>query len=446
LATLRLIQLADLEEDAGQNLLIHFRLAGGGTQATCFHCSPARGVDERAILLREARAGKAVHRSPDGLSSLRRDARGSPEIAGFVGIDLANTSHSAFLTHSIFFCVFGPIMTPFMRSLEQTIPTNSDFWRSPGITPEEMKTIRTTVYRLPCAGFAEKDGTFVNSARWLQWKHVAVRRRARRKWIRRFWPASSSRSASCIKRRVAIPRSYPERGLGLHGPEQPVSREVAKEINGRALADITDVKLGQTIKPAATAGLRLAARRRFHTMRKLLYSGSWTEAGAMIQRRVRRIHPVSESIRTGPGRGRPIACVLYNRASCDVSGKPWDPTAGRSGGTKAQQRWLGVDVPDFKVDSPPKITWVLHHERRRGGPDLRPLAHSPTDPFLSFTSPSRAPSRTRCIRSSPNNPVVKKYSTAADKYGTPEKGSTSSCTTYRLTEHYHYWTKNNPIT
>ena len=37
-----------------------------------------------------------------------------------------------------------------------------------------MKKINTTVYRLPGAGFAEKDGTFVNSARWLQWKHAAL--------------------------------------------------------------------------------------------------------------------------------------------------------------------------------------------------------------------------------------------------------------------------------
>ncbi len=50
----------------------------------------------------------------------------------------------------------------------------SEFWKSPGITPEEMKTINTTVYRLPCAGFAEKDGSMTNSARWLQWKNVAV--------------------------------------------------------------------------------------------------------------------------------------------------------------------------------------------------------------------------------------------------------------------------------
>src|SRR6185503_5858141 len=50
----------------------------------------------------------------------------------------------------------------------------SEFWRAPGTTPEQMKAIPTTVYRLPCAGFAEKNGTFVNSARWLQWKNVAL--------------------------------------------------------------------------------------------------------------------------------------------------------------------------------------------------------------------------------------------------------------------------------
>src|SRR2546423_4432381 len=50
----------------------------------------------------------------------------------------------------------------------------SEFWKSPGITNEEMKKIPTTVYRLPCAGFCEKDGTFTNSARWLQWKNTAL--------------------------------------------------------------------------------------------------------------------------------------------------------------------------------------------------------------------------------------------------------------------------------
>src|SRR5271163_1146312 len=50
----------------------------------------------------------------------------------------------------------------------------SEFWRAPGITTEEQKNIKTTVYRLPCAGFAEKDGSMTNSARWVTWKYAAV--------------------------------------------------------------------------------------------------------------------------------------------------------------------------------------------------------------------------------------------------------------------------------
>jgi anaerobic selenocysteine-containing dehydrogenase len=63
----------------------------------------------------------------------------------------------------------------------------SEFWKSPGITPEEMKTIKTTVYRLACAGFAEKDGSMTNSARWLQWKNVAVPPPGQAAWIRTLW-------------------------------------------------------------------------------------------------------------------------------------------------------------------------------------------------------------------------------------------------------------------
>jgi formate dehydrogenase major subunit len=32
-----------------------------------------------------------------------------------------------------------------------------------------------------------------------------------------------------------------------------------------------------------------------------------------------------------------------------------------------------------------------------------------------------------------------------DRFGTVEQGYNLVCTTYRLTEHYHYWTKNNPM-
>ena len=62
---------------------------------------------------------------------------------------------------------------------------------APGTTPEEMKQINTTVYRLPGAGFAEKDGTMVNSARWLQWKYIAVPPPGDASWIRTSWRRSS---------------------------------------------------------------------------------------------------------------------------------------------------------------------------------------------------------------------------------------------------------------
>ena len=50
----------------------------------------------------------------------------------------------------------------------------SELWRAAVITADEQKTINTTVYRLPCAGFAEKDGSMTNSARWVTWKYAAV--------------------------------------------------------------------------------------------------------------------------------------------------------------------------------------------------------------------------------------------------------------------------------
>jgi formate dehydrogenase major subunit len=44
-----------------------------------------------------------------------------------------------------------------------------------------------------------------------------------------------------------------------------------------------------------------------------------------------------------------------------------------------------------------------------------------------------------------HNPIAKKFKSARDAYGTVEQGFNIVCTTYRLTEHYHYWTKNNPM-
>ena len=46
--------------------------------------------------------------------------------------------------------------------------------------------------------------------------------------------------------------------------------------------------------------------------------------------------------------------VLYNRASCDLDGKPWDPERKQVWWNEAAGKWAGNDVPDFKPDSHPK--------------------------------------------------------------------------------------------
>ena len=125
----------------------------------------------------------------------------------------------------------------------------AEFWRAPGTTPEQMKNINTTVYRLPGAGFAEKDGTFVNSARWLQWKYAALP------------PPGDAKVDQEILARIflKVRELYQNEGGKFPDPIVNLSwsytlrrirhSEVAKEINGKALADLTDpLQPGVTIK------------------------------------------------------------------------------------------------------------------------------------------------------------------------------------------------------
>ena len=100
----------------------------------------------------------------------------------------------------------------------------SAFWEAPGTTPEEMKQINTTVYRLPGAGFAEKDGTMVNSARWLQWKNAAVPT-AGQLQARSGHPGADLLEGprALQERGRQVPRSHPERDVELHH-SRPVLR------------------------------------------------------------------------------------------------------------------------------------------------------------------------------------------------------------------------------
>ncbi len=324
----------------------------------------------------------------------------------------------------------------------------SEFWKSPGITPEEMKNIQTEVYRLPGAGFAEKDGTFVNSARWLQWKWAALA------------PPGDARLDQEILARIFLKvrdlyqkegGEFPDPILNLTwnytNPNSPSLSEVAKELNGRALADVTDPATQQTIKAGQQVpGFAFLRDDGSTACGNWIWSGSWTEAGPLTQRRGTD-DPSGLGIYPNWAWSWPMnRRVLYNRASCDPNGKPWDSERRQVWWNESQKRWLGNDVPDFKPDSQPKDhmgPFIMNPEGV--GRLFVPLAGMADGPFPEHYEPFESPIPNPLHPRQSNNPVVKKYSSDMDKYGTTDQGFTVVCTTYRLTEHYHYWTKNNPM-
>src|SRR5436190_22867748 len=210
----------------------------------------------------------------------------------------------------------------------------SEFWKSPGITQGEMKQIQTTVYRLPCAGFAEKDGSFTNSARWLLWKNTALPT-----------PGDARLDQAIVAQIFLKVRElykkdggkFPDPILNLTWnytvPTSPPLAEVLKEINGKALADLEDPATKQQVKAGQQVpGFAWLKDDGTTSCGNWIYSGSFTEAGNQTARRDPS-DPSNLGIHPGWGWSWPAnRRVMYNRASCDVDGKPWDPTRKKGWG------------------------------------------------------------------------------------------------------------------
>jgi len=324
----------------------------------------------------------------------------------------------------------------------------SEFWRSPGITQDEMKTIQTTVYRLPCAGFAEKDGSFTNSARWVLWKNTAVPTPGDCRLDHAIVAQIFLKVRELYKKEGG---KFPDPILNVtwaySSPSSPPLAEVLKEINGKALADLEDAATKQQIKAGQQLpGFAWLKDDGSTSCGNWIYSGVFTEAGNQSARRDPS-DPSGLGVHPGWGWSWPAnRRVMYNRASCDVDGKPWDPSRSQIWWNETQQKWVGNDVPDFKVDSKPKDhmgPFIMNPEGV--GRLFGPLAAFNDGPLPTFYEPVESPAENVLYPKQRHNPVVKRYKTPDDKYASPADGFTVVCTTYRMTEHYHYWTKNNPM-
>jgi formate dehydrogenase major subunit len=324
----------------------------------------------------------------------------------------------------------------------------SEFWKSPGITPAEMKEINTTVYRLACAGFAEKDGSMTNSSRWLQWKNIALPPPGEARLDQDLVAQIFLRVRELYK---AEGGKFPDPILNLTwsytDPQHPSLSELAKEFNGKALADLTDPKTQQVIKRGQQLpGFAWLKDDGTTSCGNWIYSGCWTEAGPQLARRGTE-DPSGLGIYQNWAWSWPAnRRVLYNRASCDPAGKPWDAERKQVWWSESSQLWVGNDVPDFKADSNPKEHMGPFIMNAEGvGRIFGPLAAFADGPFPEHYEPFESPIQNPLHPKQSNSPVVKKLTSSFDKLGTPGEGFNVICTTYRLTEHYHYWTKNNPV-
>ncbi len=324
----------------------------------------------------------------------------------------------------------------------------SEFWKSPGITTAEMKTIQTTVYRLPCAGFAEKDGTFTNSSRWLQWKNPALPTPGEARFDQAIVAQIFLKVRELYQKEGGkFPDPIMKLTWNYTDPSNPSLAEVLKEINGKALSDLEDPATKQQVRNGQQLpGFAWLKDDGTTSCGNWIYSGSFTEAGNLTARRDPS-DPSDLGVHQNWAWSWPAnRRVLYNRASCDIEGKPWDGTRRQIWWNEERQQWVGHDVPDFKADSKPKDhmgPFIMNPEGV--GRIFGPLASFADGPFPEHYEPIESPTENPLHPGQTHNPVVERFRTPDDKYGTTKDGFNVVCTTYRLTEHYHYWTKNNPM-
>ena len=327
----------------------------------------------------------------------------------------------------------------------------SEFWKPHGEFNEVDPTkIQTEVFRLPTTLFAETAGTFTNSGRVIQWR-----------WKSADGPGDAREDTEIMAALFLRLRelyandggAFPEPILKLTWPyvqpAKPSPEELLREINGRALSDLTDPK--DPTKVLLKAGEQLPG---FALLRddgstacgNWIYSGVWSPAGNNAARRDNSDPSgLGQTLNWGfawPANRR----IIYNRASCDLQGKPWEPrrTVLRWTGTA----WGGNDVPDMRPDAKPEEAVMPFIMNPEGVSRLFSRDMMAEGPFPEHYEPFESPleknpmhpdnPKARC------NPAARVYKGDMEAFGS-SKDFPYVATTYRLTEHFHYWTKQSKI-
>jgi formate dehydrogenase major subunit len=329
----------------------------------------------------------------------------------------------------------------------------SEFWRNFGeYNNADSAKVHTEVFRLPSTCFAEEYGSLVNSGRWLQWHWKGADPPEEAKSDTEIMGGLFQKVRELYQKEGG---AFPDPVLNLTWPyliaDAPSPEELAKEFNGKALADIIDPNDPKKQTVLVKAGEQLDGFGQLQDDGTTacgcwIFSGAWTSKGNMMARRDN-----SDPSGLGSTLGWAFAWpanrrILYNRASLDPAGKPWDPKRKVLWWTGT--KWGGVDIPDFKVDSPPQEGMNPFIMNPEGIARLFAVDRMAEGPFPEHYEPVESPLPNNPMH--PDNPQVKHnpacrifeddLQAMGDSKDYPYVG-----TTYRLTEHFHFWTKHARI-
>jgi formate dehydrogenase major subunit len=346
--------------------------------------------------------------------------------------------------------VAGLSKLKYLVTIDPLATETASFWENVGeYNDVDPSTIQTEVFRLPSTCFAEEDGSLVSSGRWLQWHWKGAEPPGEAK------PDVDIVAAIFLK----VKELYAKEGGKLPEPilnltwnyaitSSPSPEEIAREFNGKALADVPDPK--DPAKFLAREGEQLATFAHLQAdgttaCGNWIFCGCWTQAGNQMARR-------DASDPTGLGATRNWAWswpanrrILYNRASADPSGKPWD--ASRKYLFWNGKAWTGADVPDMRPDAAPEEgvgPFIMTNEgvARLFAPGMV------EGPFPEHYEPFETPLEANPLSPKQplalSNPAARVYKGDRDKFGLA-KDYPFVATTYRLTEHFHFWTKHTKI-
>lgn len=301
------------------------------------------------------------------------------------------------------------------------------FWRGPGMDPAQVKT---EVFLLPCSISIEKEGSVSNSGRWMQWRYAGPKPYGETKPDGDIMVELMTEIRALYKQGGVFPEPIMQLGLDgwMEGHEFSPAK-MAKIMNGYFTKDVTiggvEYKAGQQVPSFAVLQADGST-----ASGNWLHAGSWPEAGNLMARRDRKQSEHQERIGlfpnwsyTWPANRR----VIYNRASVDKTGKPWNPD-------KAVIHWDGKnwvgDIVDGGGEPGAKHPFIMQVDGF--GAFFGPGCND--GPFPEYYEPIESPFKKHDFSKQTLSPVA--YIAPGEVLAQADPKFPYVGTTYRVTEHW----------